>query len=98
MTERFPKVNYWLAYPHYGIGYLMSNGCVGELIPDKTSLFFSPCRQRLLYNSAVFDDRVQGEAGQNGEPSISPPVLPGKKSRVRTKELEDYLVGGLNQE
>ena len=58
VTAQYPRVNYWLAYPHYGIGYLMSNGCVGELMPDKSSLFFSPCRQRVLYNSSGFEDGI----------------------------------------
>ena len=50
-TQNYPRVNLWLAYPHYGIGYLLSNGSIGELMPDKTSLFYSPCRKRILYNS-----------------------------------------------
>jgi len=52
-TSKYPRVNLWLAYPHYGIGYLLSNGSIGELMPDKTSLFYSPCRKRMLYNSHI---------------------------------------------
>lgn len=51
LTSNYVRVNYWLAYPHYGIGYLLSNGSVGELMPDKTSLFYSPNKQKVLYNN-----------------------------------------------
>ena len=50
---QYPRVNLWLAYPHYGIGYLLSNGSVGELMPDKTSLFYTPCAKHILYNNTT---------------------------------------------
>ena len=58
-TCQFVRVNYWLAYPNYGIGYLLSNGSVGELMPDKTSLFYTPDRARIMYNQDTDGDNVR---------------------------------------
>ena len=41
---------------------------------------------------------MQGDSGNNGEPSISPTVLPGKRQVSRSRDLKNYLIGGLKQE
>ena len=84
-------MNLWLAWPHYGIGYIMSNGSVGELMPDKSTLFYSPCAKRMIHSSAP----TSVENLQEAKTGSSPSVLPFKKT---PKPLSQFLLDGLSQE
>ena len=48
-TRKYLRVNLWLAVPHFGIGYLLSDGSIGELMPDKSTLLFSRDQNYLYY-------------------------------------------------
>ena len=49
-TSKYLRVNLWLAVPHFGIGYLLSDGSIGELMPDKSTLLFSRDQNYLYYS------------------------------------------------
>ena len=49
-TSNFLRVNLWLAWDNYGVGYQLSNQSIGQLNLDKTTLFYSPCFTKVLYN------------------------------------------------
>ena len=51
ITTNFLRVNLWLAWNNYGIGYLLSNNSIGTLNFDKTTLFYSPCFTKVIYNN-----------------------------------------------
>lgn len=89
-TARYPRVNLWLAYPNYGIGYLMSNGRVGELMPDKTSLFYSADYRRILYNSANLEE-LDYYTAQNGNKVVPRALFPSGRA-VQTKSLEEFSI------
>ena len=107
VTKEYPRVNLWLAYPHYGIGYLLSNGSVGELMPDKTSLFYTPCAKHILYNNTTAGQQnldiasdlqnqvPHGRSLSNNPSSSSPTVLPQKKQKSKKSQLECFPLTGL---
>ena len=39
-------------------------------MPDKTSLFYTPERDRILYNSQSTDGQIELERGPTGSPSV----------------------------
>jgi hypothetical protein len=39
LAETYVKVNYWMALEKYGIGYRLSDGTYGQLLPDKSLMF-----------------------------------------------------------
>lgn len=38
--EKYIRVNNWIAVERFGIGYKLSDGMIGEILPDKTLMFF----------------------------------------------------------
>lgn len=59
LAEKFLRVNVWLAVENYGIGYRLSDGTVGELLPDKSLMFFR--NEKVCYSA--------GESDENGDSS-----------------------------
>ena len=78
VTSGFLRVNLWLAWNNYGIGYLMSNNSIGAIFFDKTTLFYSPCYTKILYSKPADPDAMTSSMTDTSNYS---PILPQKRAQ-----------------
>ena len=89
ITSGFLRVNLWLAWNNYGIGYLLSNNSIGQLNFDKTTLFYSPCYTKIIYNKLPQIDKNNLNVVENTNYS---PIIPAKRNQQPKGSLEEYTL------
>ena len=89
LTSGFLRVNLWVAWNNYGIGYLMSNNSIGVIFFDKTTLFYAPCYTKILYNKPADPDAMTSQAAETSNYS---PILPQKRAQ---QVVEEYSLDQL---
>ena len=93
-TGNYLKVNAWFAYPNYGIGYLLSSGTFGELMPDKSALFYNPLQTQLYYYEPSDKDKThQASFGLTPTPKLLPDKLTSDQPCLECfKVLDDHML------